>query len=59
LIYLSAFLFYVASPVHLCLVFTAQYFRENIFKIYKYLIPAIALTFSAAISYYYVILALH
>ncbi len=59
LIYLSAFLFYVASPVHLCLVFTTQYFRENIFKVYKYLIPAIALTFSAAISYYYVILALH
>lgn len=59
LIYLSAFLFYVASPVHLCLVFTIQYFRESLFKVYKYLIPAIILTFSIAISYYYVILALH
>lgn len=59
LIYLSAFLFYVASPVHLCLVFTIQYFRESLFKVYKYLIPAIILTFSIAISYYYIILALH
>ncbi|MEM2590724.1 MAG: DUF401 family protein [Zestosphaera sp.] len=59
LIYLSAFLFYVASPVHLCLVFTVQYFRESLFKVYKYLIPAIILTFSVAISYYYIILTLH
>ncbi|MEO3992750.1 MAG: DUF401 family protein [Desulfurococcaceae archaeon TW002] len=59
LIYLSAFLFYVASPAHLCLVFTAQYFRENLFNVYKYLIPAIILTFFSAISYYYAILALH
>lgn len=59
LIYLSAFLFYVASPVHLCLVFTVQYFRESIFKVYKYLIPAIILTFALAVSYYYVVLAIH
>lgn len=58
LIYLSAFLFYVASPVHLCLVFTMQYFRVSLFKVYKYLIPATILTFSIAISYYYVIVSL-
>lgn len=59
LIYLSAFLFYIASPVHLCLVFTAQYFRESLLKIYKYLIPAIILTFFVAISYYYIVLTIH
>jgi len=59
LIYLSAFLSYVASPVHLCLVFTVQYFKENLFKVYKYLIPAIVLTFAIAISYYYLVLAIH
>jgi integral membrane protein (TIGR00529 family) len=59
LIYLSAFLSYVASPVHLCLVFTVQYFKENLFKVYKYLIPMIILTFTIAISYYYLILVIH
>ncbi|MGC8974610.1 MAG: DUF401 family protein [Thermoprotei archaeon] len=59
LIYLSAFLFYVASPVHLCLVFSVQYFKESLFKVYKYLIPAIILTFLIAVSYYYVVLAIH
>ncbi len=59
LIYLSAFLSYVASPVHLCLVFTVQYFKESLFRVYKYLIPAIMLAFAIAIFYYYLVLTIH
>jgi len=58
LIYLSAFLSYVASPVHLCLVFTVQYFKESLFRVYKYLIPAIMLAFAIAI-FYYLVLTIH
>jgi len=58
LIYLSAFLSYVASPVHLCLVFTVQYFKESLFRVYKYLIPAIMLAFTIAI-FYYLVLTIH
>lgn len=55
LIYLSSFLFYLVSPTHLCLAFTVQYFRENLIRVYKYLIPMTALLFLAAIAYYDVI----
>ncbi|MEM2075645.1 MAG: DUF401 family protein [Zestosphaera sp.] len=52
LIYLSSFLFYLASPTHLCLAFTVQYFRENLIRVYKYLLPTTALLFLTAIAYY-------
>jgi integral membrane protein (TIGR00529 family) len=39
MIYMSAFLAYLASPVHLCLVYTAQYFKERLVTVYKLLAP--------------------
>ncbi|OYT40210.1 MAG: hypothetical protein B6U89_02900 [Desulfurococcales archaeon ex4484_58] len=44
LIYLSAFLGYLGSPLHLCYIYTAQYLKTTIVKGYKYMIPAILLT---------------
>lgn len=40
LLYISAYLGYLIAPTHLCLVFTAQYFKSPITKSYKYLIPS-------------------
>jgi len=52
LIYISAYLGYLGAPTHLCLVFTAQYFRTSITKSYKYLIPSIIVSITAALIIY-------
>ena len=39
LIYMSAFLAYLVSPVHLCLIYTVQYFRERLLSVYRLLLP--------------------
>lgn len=40
-VYISSYLFYIASPIHLCYVYTAQYFNINLSKSYRYLIPSV------------------
>jgi integral membrane protein (TIGR00529 family) len=52
LIYISAYLGYLGAPTHLCLVFTAQYFRTSITKSYRYLIPSIIVSMTAALIAY-------
>jgi integral membrane protein (TIGR00529 family) len=55
LIFMSAYLGYVASPTHLCFAFTADYFSCSMKRIYKYVIPSIALTFMTALAIYWFI----
>jgi len=52
LLYISAYLGYLSAPTHLCLIFTAQYFRTSISKSYKYLIPSITVSIIAALITY-------
>jgi integral membrane protein (TIGR00529 family) len=52
LLYISAYLGYLIAPTHLCLVFTAQYFKTSLSKSYKYLIPAIIVSIIAALVIY-------
>ncbi|UCC58833.1 MAG: DUF401 family protein [Candidatus Bathyarchaeum sp.] len=52
LLYVSAFLGYLAAPTHLCLAFTAQYFKCPISKSYKYLLPSIIVSMIAALIIY-------
>lgn len=52
LMYISAYLGYLGAPTHLCLVFTAQYFKSAITKSYKYLIPSIIVSMVAAVVTY-------
>jgi len=52
LLYISAYLGYLGAPTHLCLVFTAQYFKSTITKSYKYLIPSIIVSIIAALITY-------
>ncbi|MEM2021080.1 MAG: DUF401 family protein [Zestosphaera sp.] len=58
LIYISSFLFYMVSPTHLCLVFTVQYFKESLMRVYKYLIPAIVVLLTFILAYYYSVLSM-
>lgn len=50
LIYASAFLSYVASPLHLCNAYTAQYYGTSMAEGYKYLVPTTAASLLLAIA---------
>jgi len=52
LVYLSAFLGYLVSPLHLCYVLTAQYMKTDLIKPYIYLIPATLITLTLAYIIY-------
>ncbi len=55
LIYLSAFMGYLGSPLHLCYIYTAQYLKTSIVKGYKYMVPAILITLTLAIIEYIIL----
>ncbi|MEM3131682.1 MAG: DUF401 family protein, partial [Sulfolobales archaeon] len=40
LIYTYSFLGYIASPTHLCLLYTVKYFKANLLGTYRYLLPS-------------------
>ncbi|MDM7275607.1 MAG: DUF401 family protein [Thermoprotei archaeon] len=48
LIYASAFIGYIASPLHLCYIYTAQYYNTSIIEGYKYMVPATIASLIAA-----------
>jgi len=52
LLYISSYLGYVIAPTHLCLVLTADYFKCPLSKLYKYLIPSLAVSLATAILLY-------
>ena len=55
LLYISAYLGYLIAPTHLCLVFTAQYFKSSISSSFKYLIPSTIISMIAALITYLII----
>lgn len=55
LLYIAAYLGYLGAPTHLCLVLTADYFKCPLGRLYKYMIPSLAISFAAAISVYFLI----
>jgi hypothetical protein len=52
LLYISAFFGYLGAPTHLCLVLTADYFKCQLSKLYKYMIPSLAISFATALIVY-------
>ena len=44
LVFLGGFVGSMLSPLHLCLVLSAQYFKAELRKVYKYTVPAVLLT---------------
>ncbi|MCX6648070.1 MAG: DUF401 family protein [Candidatus Bathyarchaeota archaeon] len=43
---------YTASPLHLCLILTNQYYRSDLNKVYRYLIPGLLLLVGLMIVYH-------
>ena len=52
LVYASSFSGYLASPLHLCYIYTAQYLRIPFTAGYRYMIPAIVALLAAAYGVY-------
>lgn len=52
LAFAAGFIGVLLSPVHLCLVLTKEYFKADIWGIYKKIMPASAIIFAAAIIEY-------
>ncbi len=48
LVYVSSFMGYLGSPLHLCYIYTAEYLGISIIKGYRYLVPAIIATIIVA-----------
>lgn len=57
--YVSGFVGVLLSPVHLCLCLTKEYFGAEFPKVYKYLMPATAVIFAAALALLIARLLLH
>ena len=51
-IYVSSYLYYIPSPVHLCYVYTAKYFNKPLTGAYRYLLPSAILSIIFAIIYF-------
>lgn len=52
LLYISAFLGYLIVPSHLCLVFTIDYFKCSMGRVYRYILPSFIVSFIAAVLVY-------
>jgi len=55
LLYIAAYLGYLGAPTHLCLALTADYFKSPLGKVYKYLVPSLAVSFAASILVYFLL----
>jgi len=55
LLFMSAYLGYLAAPTHLCLALTADYFKCSLNRAYKYLVPSLAASFAVALLAYYIL----
>lgn len=47
---------YLASPMHLCLVLTNSYYRSELGKVYRYLVPSVVLLYAFAVVYHLTII---
>jgi hypothetical protein len=43
---------YTASPLHLCLILTNQYYKSDLNKVYRYLVPGLLLLVAAMVVYH-------
>ena len=41
ILYVSAYTGYLASPLHLCLILTKEYFKCSLYEVYKWFLPSI------------------
>jgi len=55
LLYISTYLGYLIAPTHLCFIFTVDYFKSTLVKVYKYMIPSFLISFATALLIYFLV----
>ncbi|MGD8506948.1 MAG: DUF401 family protein [Candidatus Bathyarchaeota archaeon] len=53
LLYIVTYFGYLGAPTHLCLRFTADYFKCSLRRVYRYIVPSLAVSFMVAIIVYF------
>ena len=43
---------YIASPMHLCLALTNSYYKSELRRVYRYLVPSTVALYLTAMAYY-------
>ncbi len=54
LAYASGLMGLMLSPLHLCLILSAEYFKANLAKVYKYILPPFLMVEASALLIYYI-----
>lgn len=54
LAYTSGYVGVLLSPVHLCLILSAEYFKASLAKVYKYILPPLIAIEAVAVLIYYI-----
>ncbi len=52
MIYVGLIAGYIASPMHLCLILTNSYYKSELRKVYRYLVPSAIVLYVSAMAYY-------
>jgi len=55
LLYINAFLGYLIVPSHLCLVFTVDYFKCSMGRVYRYILPSFLVSLAVALTVYFLL----
>ncbi len=52
MIYVGLIAGYIASPMHLCLILTNSYYKSELRRVYRYLVPSALALYLSAMAYY-------
>jgi hypothetical protein len=52
MIYVGLIAGYIASPMHLCLILTNSYYKSELHRVYRYLVPSALALYLSAMAYY-------
>jgi len=52
IIYVGLIAGYLASPIHLCLILTNSYYKSELRKVYRYLVPSAIALYVSALAYF-------
>jgi integral membrane protein (TIGR00529 family) len=52
IIYVGLIAGYIASPMHLCLILTNNYYKSELRRVYRYLVPSAIALYVSAMAYY-------
>jgi integral membrane protein (TIGR00529 family) len=52
IIYVGLIAGYIASPMHLCLILTNSYYKSELRRVYRYLVPSAIALYLSAMAYY-------